>query len=121
MIRHVTYMNMSERFAVAGGLGKKPVFVNTWLVLKKMLEEGDDTFIWVVTRRQMDEGFVEMLKKYDLEKFCVVKMLDYSPGGWDEYGEYRPSKAPDKEGITNFNYTGDKRKLKLFVMKGAKA
>jgi hypothetical protein len=120
VIRHATFNYMSEDAVLAVRLGSKVTYYNQWLVLKKMLEEGNDTFIWVVTRKQMP-NFTALLKKYDLEKFCILKMLDYEPMTQDYYGDWYPAKAPDKEGVTNFNYPEDHRKLKLFVMKGAKA
>jgi hypothetical protein len=120
VIRHATFNCMSEGAVHTTGFGSKVTYYNQWLVLKKMLEEGNDTFIWVVTRKQMP-NFTALLKKYDLEKFCTLKMLDYEPMTQDYYGDWYPAKAPDKEGVTNFNYPEDHRKLKLFVMKGAKA
>jgi hypothetical protein len=67
VIRHATFNYMSEDAVLAVRLGSKVTYHNQWLVLKKMLEEGNDTFIWVVTRKQMPD-FNTRLKKYDLEK-----------------------------------------------------
>jgi hypothetical protein len=39
---------------------------------------------------------------------------------YDRFRECYVTKGVDTEGITNHNYPEDSRKLKLFVMKGAK-
>lgn len=120
MIRHCTYQYTYESFSVAFGEKQS---INYWALYKKCLEESDDTLIWVVTRKQLP-GFMRMVQKYDLEKYLIVN--HHHPESRivedkDEYGDCVTRIFGPEIGITNHNYRGDAMRLKLFVMKGAKA
>jgi folate-binding Fe-S cluster repair protein YgfZ len=84
MIRCITFMNMMESRRTATFGGGRPTTVNVWLLLRKCLEESDDTLIWVVTRQQ-HPAFLEMMKKYDLRSsasLSTCRLLGWSMTGF---------------------------------------
>lgn len=99
--------------------GAKPILVNHWRIIQKVLAESGDLLVWVVTRKQMPD-FMEKIKKYDLEKYLVMKQDKYTPLVYNQRTDRYDHPGPDAEGITNHNYPQDHRKLKLFIMKGVK-
>ena len=97
---------MNERMAKNSpynerGNPQKVVFMNSWKALQKALEGTGDTFIWTVTTEQQP-NFEVYIKKYDLEKYLVV------------------AHRKADEGTTNRNYMDKPRRLKVYIMKGAK-
>lgn len=50
---------------------EKPAeFVNTWKALQDKLSSTEDYVIWTYNKNQADD-FLEMLKKYDLNKYII--------------------------------------------------
>ena len=106
MIHTVVYTYAHEGLIVSGGPYGKPggptVKINTWLAVRKVLENTGDHILWVVTTEQLP-GFLDMVKKYNLDKYIVVGHRDIM-----------------NSGTTNRNYPDRGRRLKVFIMKGKK-
>lgn len=106
MIHTVVFTYANEQFYLSGGPYDKPgspkKVANTWLAVKKVLENTGDHILWIVTNEQLT-GFKNMLEKYDLNKFVVVGHRDIMTTG-----------------TTNRNYMDRPRRLKVFIMKGVK-
>lgn len=119
MIRHMTFCHTAEEAYIAPKFGAAPDKINHWLFIQKILAESGDLLVWVVTRKQMPD-FMAKIKKYDLEKYLILKQDKYTPLVYNRNTDRYDHPAPDAEGITNHNYPTDPRKLKLFIMKGAK-
>lgn len=100
MIYNVTFQAMPEQMNVSL-IGVTAEYINPWVGIQEMMEGTGDHLIWIITKLQKQK-FLDMMKKYDLEKYLVV---DHSK---------------DPSGTTNRNYPEDPRRLKVFIMKGVK-
>lgn len=102
MIHHITYnmMPQGEQAFIENPLDfqSKRFTADFYKTLHGALSEGYDTFIFIVTTAQLP-NFRNMLVKYDLEQFIVLR------------------KDGSGEGTTNHLYQ-EPRKLKLFILQG---
>lgn len=76
----------------------KPLY--PWDVLRSILETTDDTLVWIITKAQLESGYMQAIKDHGLEKYLVVQQ------------------DGPKEGTRNRNYAGDPYRLRVFIMKG---
>lgn len=100
MIFAGVYVNTTtyrETFPHFGARNK--VAVNEWQLIKDVLENTGDTFIYIITSVQL-YNWLHTIKEQGLEKYLIV---DERNGG-----------------TTNRNNMADDRRLKVFVFKGAK-
>jgi hypothetical protein len=106
MIHTVTFANLSHKLTAypngTPAFGAQTVVVDGWKAIKRVLEHTGDHVCWIVTKVQLPD-FLKKIKEQTLDQYLVVAHHDYS-----------------ETGTTNRNYPDDKRKLKVFIMKGAK-
>lgn len=96
-----TYSSLPERLNIGGWGAKDAVFLNPWHAIQQLMAGTNDHIVWIVTLDQL-AGFQSRLKDYKLDQYLVVAHRDR-----------------EKSGTTNRRYDVP-RKLKVFIMKGAK-
>jgi hypothetical protein len=94
MIYGATYMYLGT--VNVAPFGKAPKLVNTFEVLKQMLENTTHSIVWIITTDQM-RGFREQVGTYNLGKYIAYEMPYF---------------------VTNRNYPDKGRRMKLVIMKG---
>lgn len=112
MIHQIVFAQMGQQvplFAngstITTNWGEKPKkYINAWDLLKGLLTHTDDHVVWIITTDQLP-SYLAQIKQHDLEKYLVVDQRD---------------KDGKPQGTTNRNYPERPRRLKVFIMKGAK-
>jgi hypothetical protein len=104
MIHQLVFAGLPDSQPVGtDGWGRSPSkIMHPWKAIKKTLEGTGDHILWIVTKQQL-HSFLLKIKEEKLVEYLVVKHDDM-----------------ENSGTTNRNHTNDPRRLKVFIMKGAK-